>query len=176
MIWLHFISTASVPSLTPLLRSVGAHPSPLPALDAICPAMPRLKTRLSASIAWFRHVRLLGWDFIGRIRGNLQFRLACLPERWLKLKMLRTGSKAKYLGAGTLVRAEYGRCEGHFYFHKRASKKRKNQRARCRISRYSQEKAGREAANAQWSQARYIRPGSMRPRASEVREVSLSVR
>ncbi|HCL5254412.1 TPA: transposase, partial [Salmonella enterica] len=29
--------------------------------------------------AWFRHVRSLGWDFIGRIRGNVQFRLACLP-------------------------------------------------------------------------------------------------
>ncbi|EAX8474438.1 IS4 family transposase [Salmonella enterica] len=100
--------------------------------------------------AWFRHVRSLGRDFIGRIRGNVQFRLTCLPERWLKLKMLRTSSKTKYLGAGTLVRAEYGRCEGHFYFHKRASKERKNQRARCRISRYSQEKSGREAAKEPW--------------------------
>jgi hypothetical protein len=60
--------------------------------------------------AWCRHVRSLGWDFIVRIRGNVQFRLAYLPERWLKLKMLRTSSKAKYLGAGTLVRVEYGRC------------------------------------------------------------------
>jgi hypothetical protein len=48
--------------------------------------------------AWFRHVRSLGWDFIGRIRGNVQFRLACFPERWLKLKMLRASSKAKYPG------------------------------------------------------------------------------
>ncbi|MDK9358855.1 IS4 family transposase [Lelliottia sp. V106_10] len=100
--------------------------------------------------AWFRHVRSLGWDFVGRIRGNVQFRLDRLPEMWLKLKMLKASDRAKYLGSGTLVKAEYGRCEGHFYFHKRAARDRKNQRARCRISRYSQEKAGREAAKEPW--------------------------
>lgn len=100
--------------------------------------------------AWFRHVRSLGWDFMGRIRGNVQFRLACFPEKWLKLKMLKASDKARTLGPGTLVRAEYARCEGHFYIHKRAPKGRKHQRAHCRISRHSQEKAGREAAKEPW--------------------------
>jgi hypothetical protein len=124
-------------------------------LNALAAAIPQNKkviivTDAGFQSAWFRHVRSLGWDFTGRIRGNVQFRLNCLPEMWLKLKMLKASGKAKYLGAGTLVRAEYGRCEGHFYFHKRAARDRKNQRARCRISRRSQEKAGREAAKAPW--------------------------
>ncbi|MBN6043559.1 transposase [Citrobacter sp. ku-bf4] len=91
-------------------------------LDALAAAISPDKkviiiTEAGFQSAWFRHVRSLGWDFIGRIRGNIQFRLACLPEIWVKLKMLKPSSKAKYLGAGTLVRAEYGRCEGHLYPH-----------------------------------------------------------
>lgn len=32
--------------------------------------------------AWFRHIKSLGWDFIGRIRGNTQIRLGCKGEYW----------------------------------------------------------------------------------------------
>lgn len=32
--------------------------------------------------AWFRHIKSLGWDFIGRIRGNIQMRLDSKGEYW----------------------------------------------------------------------------------------------
>ncbi|HFF1622118.1 TPA: IS4 family transposase, partial [Yersinia enterocolitica] len=34
--------------------------------------------------AWFRHIRSLGWDFMGRVRGNIQLRLKEKGEQWLK--------------------------------------------------------------------------------------------
>ncbi|EJS8540701.1 transposase [Salmonella enterica] len=35
--------------------------------------------------AWFRHIKSLGWDFIGRIRGTVQFCLLHDGERWRKM-------------------------------------------------------------------------------------------
>lgn len=64
--------------------------------------------------AWFRHVKLLGWDFIGRIRGNIQMRLNSKGEYWFKRQELQASSKPEYIGPGTLARAEYARCDGHF--------------------------------------------------------------
>lgn len=58
--------------------------------------------------------------------------------------------KPEYLGSGTLARAEYAQCEGHFYLHKKEPKKRKHKRSRCRISRYSQERDGRASAKEPW--------------------------
>jgi len=34
--------------------------------------------------AWFRHVKSPGWDFIGRIRGNIQMRLENKGEYWFR--------------------------------------------------------------------------------------------
>lgn len=64
--------------------------------------------------AWFRHIRSLGWDFIGRVRGNIQMRLNRKGEYWFRRQELQASSKPEYLGPGTLARAEYARCEGHF--------------------------------------------------------------
>lgn len=100
--------------------------------------------------AWFRHIRNLGWDFMGRVRGNIQLRLKEKGEQWLKRQSLTAKSKPEYLGPGTLARAEYAQCDGHFYLHKKEAKGRKNKRARCRISRYSQERDGRASAHEPW--------------------------
>ena len=96
--------------------------------------------------AWFRHIRSLGWDFMGRVRGNIQLRLKEKGEQWLRRQTLTARSKPEYLGPGTLARAEYAQCDGHFYLHKKEAKGRKNKRGRCRISRYSQERDGRSSA------------------------------
>ncbi|XMD04334.1 transposase (plasmid) [Serratia sp. AXJ-M] len=29
---------------------------------------------------WFQHVKMLGWNFIGRVRGNVKFRLQTTGE------------------------------------------------------------------------------------------------
>ena len=100
--------------------------------------------------AWFRHIKTLGWDFIGRVRGNIHLRLDKKPECWIRRHELQATNKPEYLGPGTLARAEYARCEGHFYLHKKESASRKNKRARCRISRYSQAQDGRAAAKEPW--------------------------
>ncbi|EOZ7271595.1 transposase [Salmonella enterica] len=39
--------------------------------------------------AWLRQIKSLGWDFIGRIRGTVQFCLLHDDERWLKITDVR---------------------------------------------------------------------------------------
>lgn len=100
--------------------------------------------------AWFQHIKSLGWDFIGRIRGNKQLRLTRKGECWFRRQELQASNKPEYLGPGTLSRAEYARCDGHFYLHKKESKGRKNKHSRCRIRRKSQAHDGRSAAKEPW--------------------------
>lgn len=100
--------------------------------------------------AWFRHIKSLGWDFIGRIRGNKQLRLTRKGKCWLRRQELQASNKPEYLGPGTLSRAEYARCDGHFYLHKKESKGRKHKHSRCRIRRKSQMNDGRSAAKEPW--------------------------
>lgn len=100
--------------------------------------------------AWFRHIKSLGWDFIGRIRGNAQLRLDSKGECWLKRQELQASGKPEYLGRGTLARTKYARCDGHFYLHKKASKGRKNKRSRCGITRPTQVKDARSSAVEPW--------------------------
>jgi len=100
--------------------------------------------------AWFGHIKSLGWDFIGRIRGNKQLRLARKGECWFRRQELQASNKPEYLGPGTLSRAEYARCDGHFYLHKKEVKGRKHKHSRCRIRRKSQMSDGRSAAKEPW--------------------------
>lgn len=72
--------------------------------------------------AWFRHIRSLGWDFIGRVRGNIQMRLDSKGECWFRRQELQARSKPEYLGTGTLARSEYARCDGHFICIKKSRK------------------------------------------------------
>ncbi|KAF1366222.1 IS4 family transposase [Yokenella regensburgei] len=100
--------------------------------------------------AWFSHIKSLSWDFIGRIRGNKQLRLTRKGEYWFRRQELQASNKPEYLGPGTLSRAEYARCDGHFYLHKKESKGRKHKHSRCRIRRKSQVRDGRSAAKEPW--------------------------
>lgn len=100
--------------------------------------------------AWFGHIKSLGWDFIGRIRGNKQLRLTRKGECWFRRQELQASSKPEYLGPGTLSCSEYARCDGHFYLHKKESKGRKHKHSRCRIRRKSQINDGRSAAKEPW--------------------------
>ncbi len=70
----------------------------------------------------FRHIKSLGWDFIGRIRGNKQLHLARKGECWFRRQELQASNKPEYLGPGTLSRAEYARCDGHFICTKKSRK------------------------------------------------------
>ncbi|MCT4713459.1 IS4 family transposase [Enterobacteriaceae bacterium H18W14] len=100
--------------------------------------------------AWFRHIKSLGWDFIGRIRGNIQLRLESKGEYWFRRQELTAKNRPEYLGPGTLARADYARCDGHFYLHKKTPEGRKYRRSRCSITRLSQIKDARSAAKEPW--------------------------
>ncbi|EDQ3858280.1 transposase, partial [Salmonella enterica subsp. diarizonae] len=53
-------------------------------------------------------------------------------------------------GAGWLVRAEYARCSGHFYLHKRETRGRKNQHSSGRLSSPTTEKEKQASAKEPW--------------------------
>ncbi|ECO6859264.1 IS4 family transposase [Salmonella enterica] len=95
---------------------------------------------------WFRHIKSLGWDFIGRIRGNVRMRLDSKGEYWFRRQELQASTKPEYLGPGMLARSKYTRCDGHFYL----PKGRKNKCSRCDIARPSQIKDARSAAKEPW--------------------------
>ncbi|MGJ0579372.1 IS4 family transposase [Xenorhabdus bovienii] len=100
--------------------------------------------------AWFKHIKMLGWDFVGRIRGNTQLRLEKYGEFWFKRQALKATTTPQFLGFGTLSKAEYARCDGYFYLHKRPNKGRKFKKSRYRMVRKSQVKDGRSAAMEPW--------------------------
>jgi hypothetical protein len=86
-------------------------------------------------IAWFNHVKSLGWDFIGRVRGTVKYCLhGGLEEKWLNATDIQGKAQPQYLGEGTLGRYSKTRCIGHFYLHKRPSKGRKYKRPKGQIS------------------------------------------
>lgn len=95
---------------------------------------------------WFRHIKSLGWDFIGRIRGNVRMRLDSKGEYWFRRQELQASTKPEYLGPGMLARSKYTRCDGHFYL----PKGRKNKCSHCGIARPSQIKDARSAAKEPW--------------------------
>lgn len=108
--------------------------------------------------AWFRDIKSLGWDFIGRIRGKVKFRLQKTGEHWHdvsdikaeKHPRIKAGVRPVYLGSGALSRAEYARCDGHFYLHKKNTRGRKHKHSRCRIHRKSQVRDARKSAKEPW--------------------------
>lgn len=100
--------------------------------------------------AWFRHIKSLGWDFIGRVRGHTLLRLNTEDSSWLKPLELKAGRSPEYLGPGTLSRAEYAQCDGHFYLHKKAPKRRKSRRARGRLSSLTTEKEQQISGREPW--------------------------
>lgn len=71
-------------------------------------------------------------------------------EYWFRRQELQASRKPEYLGLGTLARAEYARCDGHFYLHKKEPKGRKHRRSRCRVDRKSQVQDGRSSAKEPW--------------------------
>lgn len=101
--------------------------------------------------AWFHHVKSLGWDFIGRVRGIVKFRLHSDNEdTWLSVKMCKGNAQAKYLGTGTLARSKRSQCNGHFYVYKKEAKGRKSQRAKGRPSTPTTEKEQKASAREPW--------------------------
>ncbi|MGJ0480211.1 IS4 family transposase [Pantoea agglomerans] len=99
---------------------------------------------------WFRQVKMLGWDFIGRVRGAVLLNLHSEGDRWRRGETLTAAKEPISLGAGSLARDKKSRCDGYFYLHKQAPKMRKNKRARGRLFSAKTEKEQREAGREPW--------------------------
>ncbi|NDL01403.1 IS4 family transposase [Photorhabdus bodei] len=99
---------------------------------------------------WFRHIASLGWDFIGRIRNNVQFHLADSPEIWLKISDCPGTITPKYMGAGTLVKEKKNRINGHFYTYKKLPKGRKSKRSKGRPMYTKTDNEYRQSAKEAW--------------------------
>jgi len=84
---------------------------------------PVLITDAEFRAPWFKLVRELGWDFIGRIRGNANVALGegIEPDDWHDV-WDRASSKPKALGAGYYNKQD--ELEGYFYLYKAPNKKR----------------------------------------------------
>ena len=67
---------------------------------------------------WFRHISLLGWSFVGRVRGLVCFRMEG-DTRWMKISDLHAGEYPVRVGYGVLARKPRTPCYGHFYLQKR---------------------------------------------------------
>ncbi|KTL62663.1 IS4 family transposase [Photorhabdus laumondii subsp. laumondii] len=99
---------------------------------------------------WFRHIASLGWDFIGRIRNNVQFHLADSPEIWLKISDCPGTITPKYTGAGTLAKEKKNRINGHFYTDKKLPKGRKSKRSKGRPMYTKTDNEYRQSAKEAW--------------------------
>ena len=99
---------------------------------------------------WFRHVKSLGWDFIGRVRGAVQLSLDKEGDKWVRSEQLKTGRVPLALGAGTLAKDRKSQCRGYFYLHKAAPKMRKNKRSRGRAYSVRTEEEQRQAGREPW--------------------------
>lgn len=96
---------------------------------------------------WFNHVKDIGWDFVGRIRGNVYSYLDC-NERWENAEALTASASKtpKVLGTGLLNKTRKSQIRGHFYTYKAIPKKRRTKRVKYGSS----EKEYRRSGKAAW--------------------------
>ncbi|MBH3000766.1 IS4 family transposase [Serratia marcescens] len=89
-------------------------------------------------------------NFIGRVRGNVKFRLQNTGEIWHHISDMKGENRPIKLGEGTLTRTHGSRCDGYFYLYRKEAKGRKNKRAKGRAARPKAEKEQRVSAKEPW--------------------------
>lgn len=105
--------------LNELQRIIGAHKSVTIVTDA------------GYKAPWFAHIKHIGWDFVGRLRGNVQSQLDG-ETQWRTVEELTksASSTPRTLGFGVLNKTPKMNVSGYFYTYKSEHKKRKTQKIR----------------------------------------------
>lgn len=91
---------------------------------------------------WFKAVRKQGWDYLGRIKGNVKILLDD-HQRWMQAKTLHKGAKSHghYMGSAILGKKSSTPVQGYLYRYKQKSDKKIKRNDRSRFpdvnSRYS---------------------------------------
>ena len=82
---------------------------------------------------WFKAVRMLGWDYLGRIKGNVKI-LFDDHEQWMKAKTLHKEAKSSghYMGGAILGKKSSTPVQGYVYRYKQKRDKniKRNDRSR----------------------------------------------
>lgn len=75
---------------------------------------------------WFKAVLKQGWDYVGRLKGDIKILLNNHP-RWMRVKNLHKNAtdRIKYVGTGIIGRSSSTPVNGNIYSYKKIPKKRK---------------------------------------------------
>ena len=103
----------------PLARSANRRVQTrfLHTLQRLLPAhcRPIIVTDAGFKNPWFKAVRALGWDFVGRVGGHVMLRPADAAADWIRVeRVFETASRrARYYGAVELARANPLHCQAY---------------------------------------------------------------
>lgn len=113
--------------------------------------VPVLITDAGFCTPWFKSVKEMGWDYIGRIRGNKCFRVNDDNNTWHNYGQYRksiTQHAPKYLGEGVLTKEEP--LNTYFYLTKLPKKYRVHLNKLNKKSNHKYDKEYANAANEPW--------------------------
>lgn len=124
-------------------------------LDSLARALPSdarviIVTDAGFHSAWFRHIISLGWDFIGRVRNNVQFLLDTAPETWLKVSDCPKCKTPEYRGPGRLVKDTKKSIRGHFYAYKKPATRHRKKPRKGKHGLNKTDKEQRKSAREGW--------------------------
>jgi len=95
---------------------------------------------------WFKAVRALGWDFVGRVGGHILYREAGSAKEWVRVeRVFKAATRhARYLGAIELARANPLRCHAYTLKRKSAGRVKKTRFGKQSAMKHSLKNAHRE--------------------------------
>jgi Transposase DDE domain len=100
---------------------------------------------------WFKSVKEMGWDYIGRVRGNKCFRIndgKSIWQNYAKYRQSITQRAPEYLGEGALTKEEC--LNTHFYLTKLPKKYRVSLNKLKKKGHYKSDIEHSKAANEPW--------------------------
>ena len=132
-------------------NSPKSHSAFLQELASIVPAScrPIVVTDAGYRNPWFREVQSLGWHYVGRIRGEVRFRVHGQSE-WVlnKTYYCQANHTPTYLGEGQLGRKSP--IDAHLYLYKAKPRGRKDRRSVKAHNQHHKEKSYRTGSKEPW--------------------------
>lgn len=109
---------------------------------------------------WFRAVEALGWDWIGRIRNCVNYRLVCHRTwRYSQDVYYRARRKVKYLGAAELSSKRPYAC--YLYLYKKPGQGRKANRSVVHFAKHSNSEVFHKQQQDPWLLATNLSPAHL---------------
>lgn len=113
---------------------------------------------------WFKAVEAMGWDWVGRIRNSINYKLHS-RKKWRKTRDLyyRANSKVQYLGLAELSSKRPYDC--HLYLYKKPPQGRKANRSVVHSVRHSNDDVFASQQKEPWLIATNLSPKQCKPKA-----------